>query len=357
MYKSATIALRKENDLNYITENWKAIVQPYQKPNQKLAFVQILTSFIPFFGIWALMYYSMQVSYLLTLFLAFVNAFFLVRIFIIQHDCGHQSYLASKKWNDGIGFVCSLFSAIPYKYWAKSHNFHHGHNGRLEEDIRDIGDVSLLTVNEFKALTPWQQLRYRIYRMPIVLFVFGSLYYILLHNRLPLINKDSFKAARKSLVWSNIAIVVTYIALIAIFGWQTILKIQLPILAFFGIIAVWFFYVQHQHEYSYKQWKKDWNYVLSAIKGSTYYKLPKMFQWLTGNIGIHHIHHLSSLIPNYNLQRCKDENPILQKYVTQVTFFESLKYISHKLWDEDNQKMISFNKFYKQYGKNQQQQS
>jgi omega-6 fatty acid desaturase (delta-12 desaturase) len=238
---------------------------------------------------------------------------------------------------------------IPYKYWAKSHNYHHGHNGQLEEGTRDIGDVTLYTVEEFKGMTDAQRLRYRIYRMPIILFGFGSIYYILIHNRLPKIKLNGWESARKSLLWSNLSIILLYTATIFIFGIGTFLKIQIPILAFFGVIAVWFFYVQHQHENSYKQWKKDWNYVLSAIQGSTYYKLPKLIQWLTGNIGLHHIHHLSALIPNYNLQRCMDENPVLQEYITTVTFGESLKYMSHKLWDEQQQRMITFREFYQKY--------
>ncbi len=349
MINETTTTTTAKKDLQYLMDNWQEIVKNYQIPNQKQAIWQIVTSFLPFIGVWALMYWSLSVSYFLTLALAFLNAFFVVRIFIIQHDCGHQSYFSSRKWNDAIGFFCSLFSMIPYKYWAKSHNFHHGHNGQLEEGTRDIGDVTLYTVEEFKAMSAADRLRYRIYRMPIILFGFGSIYYILIHNRLPKIKLNGWDSARKSLIWSNLSIFILYIALFLIFDVKTILLIQIPILVFFGIIAVWFFYVQHQHEEAYKQWKKDWNYVLSAIQGSTYYKLPKLVQWLTGNIGLHHIHHLSALIPSYNLQRCMDENPILQAHITTVTFGESLKYMSHKLWDEQQQRMISFKEFYNKY--------
>jgi acyl-lipid omega-6 desaturase (Delta-12 desaturase) len=339
----------KPQDLNYLMENWQQIVKQYQMPDMKKAIPQIITSFGPYILLWAVMYWSLGISYWLTLGLAFLNAFFVVRIFIIQHDCGHQSYFKSRKWNDAMGFICSMISMIPYKYWAKSHNFHHGHNGQLEEDNRDIGDVTLYTVEEFKQLTPWQQFQYRIYRMPIVLFGVGSIYYILVHNRLPLIKKTGWESARFSLLWSNLCMIAFYAAVIWAFGLSVFLKIHLPIVVFFGMIAVWFFYVQHQHEHAYKQWKENWNYVLSAIQGSTYYKLPKVMQWLTGNIGLHHIHHLSALIPNYHLQRCKDENPILQEHITTVTFFESFKYATHKLWDEQQQRMITFREFYQKY--------
>lgn len=338
----------KTQSMQYIMQNWQKIVQKYQTPNPKLATVQILNSFLPYIGLWVLMYFSLSVSYFLTLALAFLNAFFLVRIFIIQHDCGHQSFLGSRKWNDSIGFVCSIFSLIPYKYWAKSHNFHHGHNGQLEEDIRDIGDLDLLTVQEFSERSKWGRFKYRLYRNPIVLFVFGSLYYILINNRLPLIKQKGFGVAKRSLIWSNIITVGLYAGLFWLLGVK-FLKVQAPIIIFFGIIALWFFYVQHQHEFAYKHWKKNWNYVMSAIQGSTYYKLPKIMQWLTGNIGLHHIHHLSSLIPNYYLEKCKNENPVLQECVTTIGFWESLSCMFHKLWDEQQQRMITFREFYQKY--------
>ena len=335
--------------LQYIMQNWQQIVKKYQTPNPKLAASQMITSFLPFIGLWVLMYFSLEVSYFLTLGMAFLNAFFLVRIFIIQHDCGHQSFLSSRKLNNSIGFVCSLFSLIPYKYWAKSHNFHHGHNGQLEEEIRDIGDLGLLTVEEFSKLSAFGKFKYRIYRMPIVLFGVGSMYYILIHNRLPMIKEKGFELAKRSLIMSNLAVILFYTALILIFGAKTFFKIQVPIIIFFGIIAIWFFYVQHQHEHAYKHWQKNWNYVLSAIQGSTYYKLPKVVQWLTGNIGLHHIHHLSSLIPNYNLEKCKNENPVLQDCVTTIGFWESLSCMFHKLWDEQQQRMITFKEYYQKY--------
>jgi acyl-lipid omega-6 desaturase (Delta-12 desaturase) len=335
------------DSLQYIVQNWQDIVKPYQIPNTRKAIQQMLTSFLPFLALWVLMYFSLQVSYVLTLAMAFINAFFVVRIFIIQHDCGHQSFLGSKKWNDTIGFACSFVSLIPYKYWAKSHSFHHGHNGQLEEEVRDIGELNVLTVEEYSKLSFWGKVGYRIYRMPIVLFGVGSLYYILIHNRLPLIKQKGFEFAKKSLILSNLAMIAFYTVLILLLGVKTFLKIQIPIVIFFGVIAVWFFYVQHQHEHAYRQWKSNWNYVLSAIKGSTYYKLPKVVQWMTGNIGLHHIHHLSSLIPNYNLEKCKNENPILQEHVTVVGFWESLNFMFHKLWDEQQQRMITFREYRK----------
>ncbi len=335
--------MNANKEIKEVLQNWQKIVEKYQIPNTRKAIEQIITSFLPFVLIWWLMYWSLGVSYWLTLVFGIVNAFFLVRIFIIQHDCGHQSFLKSRKWNNRLGFVCSFVSLIPYRYWARSHDFHHAHNGQLE--VRDIGDIDLLTVNEYKALDNWKRLKYRIYRSPPVMFLLGPLYYLLVHNRIPFIKMKGWKQARQSLRWSNVYLFLFYLALGFVFGWKQFLLVQIPIIVFFAVIAIWFFYVQHQHEESYKQWKENWEYLLSAVRGSTYYKLPKLFQWLTGNIGLHHIHHLSSLIPNYNLERCNRENPILEKYVTVLTFRESLKCIFSKLWDENTQRMISFREF------------
>jgi acyl-lipid omega-6 desaturase (Delta-12 desaturase) len=338
------------DSFEYLKHNWKDIVKKYQVPNTKAALVQLFTTFLPFIGLWIFMYFSLNISYLLTIGLALLNAFFLVRIFIIQHDCGHQSFLKSKKANDVIGFICSGFSLIPYKYWARAHNFHHGHCGRLEEDIRDIGDMPLLTVEEFKNGSAVKKLGYRFFRMPLVLLTLGSVYYVFIHNRYSSIKQKGFEFAKKSVFISNIYMLGIYIVGMTLFGIRDFLKIHLPIVFFFSIMAFFAFYIQHQHEHAYKKWKDEWNYVMAAIKGSTYWKLPKVFQWLTGNIGIHHVHHLSSLIPNYNLQKCNDENPILQEHVTVVSFTESLKFFQNKLWDEYQDRMITFAEYYRLYG-------
>lgn len=324
-------------------KHWKEIVQKYQQPHNGKAILQMITTFLPYIGLWVLMYFVWNYSILLALLIGVVNAFFLVRIFIIQHDCGHQSFLGNSKVNDVIGYVCSVFSTIPYKYWAKVHNYHHGHSGMLE--VRDIGDIPTLTVNEYRERSAWGKLQYRIFRWPLVTFVVAPAYYLIFSNRYPIFTLNNWKKMTFSQLKNNLIILATYITLGFLLGWVKFLIIQLYIVLVFGVIAFWFFYVQHQHEESYKQWRDNWDYVVSAIKGSTYYKLPKVFQWLTGNIGIHHIHHLSSLIPNYNLEKCMKENIILNKYVTVITFWQSLKIATYKLWDEEKQKMITFAEF------------
>ncbi len=343
----------KENKEEIVNEeiiaslgNWREVLKKYQKKNPRKAAWQIITSFGPFIGLWVLMYFSLQWSTWITIGLAIINAFFMVRIFIIQHDCGHQSFLDSRKLNNAIGFVCSFFSSLPYKYWAKVHNFHHGHSGQLE--VRDVGDIPFLTVNEFKSKSKWGQFFYRIFRSPVVLFFFAPIFYLFFSNRYPFyFNFKSWKGVKRAQIRNNILITLVYALLAFLIGWKQFLIIQFSLIAIFGIIAFWFFYVQHQHEFAYKQWKENWDFVISAIRGSTYYKLPKLFQWLTGNIGFHHIHHLNSLIPNYNLEKCFRENKFLNKYVTTLTFRESLKLMKHKLWDEEREKMITFLEYYR----------
>ncbi len=319
-------------------------LRKYQVPNTRKAIIQILNSFGPFFLIWALMYKLWDVSVLAVLGLAILNAFFLVRIFIIQHDCGHRSFLQSTFWRNATGYVCSLLSFIPYFYWAKSHHFHHGHNGMLE--VRDIGDINTLTVEEYRALSPFKKVMYRVYRSPLVMFVIGPIYYIVIHNRLPLINLPDFKKEKIGLIVSNIILIGVIVTACVLLDWKKVLLTHGLVLGFFAVVAIWFFYIQHQHEEGYKHWKKNWDYMTAAIKGSSYYKLPKIMNWFTGNIAIHHIHHLNPSIPNYNLAKCVKENPWFDNYTTVITFWESLKMVNHRLWDEGTQRMISF----KEYG-------
>lgn len=325
-------------------KDWPKIVAKYQIPDRRKAYTQILNTFLPFIGLWILMYFSLSWSYWITLGLAVVNAFFMVRIFIIQHDCGHQSFLKKRRINDAIGLVCSFFSSIPYEYWSRSHSFHHAHCGQLE--VRDIGDINTLTVKEYKEMGFFKRLGYRIFRNPLVLFLFGPIYYLAVNVRFPLISLKGWKKIKWSQFYNNVYLILVYTLVAFIVGWKQFFLVHVPIVVIFAIIAIWFFYVQHQHEHTYKQWKENWEYLFSSIKGSTYYRLPKVFQWLTGNIGLHHIHHLSSKIPNYHLTRVQEENPILTQYVTTVGFWESLSFMFHHLWDEENQRMISFGKFY-----------
>ncbi len=322
------------------------VVKAYQNPDTKKAITQIITSFGPFVAVWVLMYFSLDWSLWITFALAILNAFFLVRIFIIQHDCGHQSFTKYRWLNDALGHISSIISLIPYKYWAKSHNFHHGHNGKLWEH-RDIGDVETLTIEEYEKLSKMKRLGYRIYRSAPVMFGIVPVWYMFLHHRMPLIKMKGWEKVNRSLILNNIWTVGFFALLIGLGGWKVTLLVHVPILLFFGIIAIWFFYVQHQYEEAYKEWVEKWDYITAAIKGSSFYNLPRVFHWLTGNIGYHHIHHLNPLVPNYNLAKCHNENPIFEQMATKITFLESLKCVFNHLWDEKEKRMISFNEYYR----------
>ncbi len=334
-----------DEEIKLKLRNWKEIIENYKVPNNTKAVMQIITSFLPYIGLWVLMYFSLRWSLWITFGLGLINAFFLVRIFIIQHDCGHQSFFTSKKANEIIGWICSLFSSLPFKYWAKVHNFHHAHSGQLE--TRDIGDVPFKTTEEFRQMGKWARFMYRVRRTPLVLFVISPIYYFAISNRIGMEWKSVKRINIKKFFKNNFVIAAVYVGLAWLIGWKEFFIVQFLLIFVFGIIAFWFFYVQHQHEFSYKHWKKNWNFLVSAIRGSTYYKLPKPIQWLTGNIGIHHIHHLSSSIPNYNLPKILKEHKILSEYVTVVKIKDTFKIIRSKLWDEELQKMLSFREFYR----------
>ena len=331
---------------NSIYQQLPAIVKRYQLPDSRKASIQLLNSFLPFVALWAVMYLLRDVSIWLTISLAVVNAFFLVRIFIIQHDCGHQSFTASRRANNIIGAVSSFLTFIPYKYWAKNHNYHHGHNGILDKN-RSIGDINTLTVKEFQKLSRFQKLKYMLFRSAPVLFLIGPMVYIFYNNRLPLIRLKGWKIANLSLLWNNLFLLLIHSALIFFLGWQAFVRVHFPILVAFGTIAIWFFYIQHQHEHTYKALKEKWDYLRASIQGSSYYKLPRLFHWLSGNIGYHHIHHLNSLVPNYELARCHHENPVFDQVANSLTFWQSLRCVFNKLWDEDREKMIGWREYFR----------
>ena len=244
-----------------------------------------------------------------------------------------------------MGYICSFFTSIPFKYWSRVHNHHHGHVGQLEH--RDIGDINFLTVNEFREKSFFGRLRYRMFRHPVSLFAIIPVAYLTVSNRIPFFSFKGWGKIRRSQLFNNLFLILIYLLVAFLVGWKAFLLVHIPVLFIFGIIAFWFFYVQHQHESTYMQWKEDWDHLMASIKGSTFYHLPKPFQWLTGNIGFHHIHHLNSRIPNYLLEKCAKENPILQKFVSTINFRESLQCIFANLWDEEYQRMISFKEFYK----------
>jgi omega-6 fatty acid desaturase (delta-12 desaturase) len=320
--------------------NWRKLVAQYQKPDVRKAVWQIINSFGGALLAWVLMYLSLSVGYWLTLLLALPAAGFAIRIFIIQHDCGHGSFFKSKRLNSAVGTACSLFTFTPYLYWRKSHAIHHAHHAELEE--RGIGDIWTMTVDEYRNASTWKRLTYRAFRNPFFLFVIAPAVNFIILQRFVLPGGGKWKRREQaSVLWTNLALLALYGGASWLIGWRAVLLIQLPITIISSSIGTWMFYVQHQFERTYWEHTPNWDYTLAAMHGSSYYQLPRILQWFTGNIGFHHIHHLSPRIPNYRLQDCHEQNPSLQK-VTRLTLADSLKTVFLALWEEQQQRLVPF---------------
>jgi omega-6 fatty acid desaturase (delta-12 desaturase) len=316
---------------------WKRIVTYYEKPSLKRSLWQVANTLIPYGALWYLMAQSVTVSYWITLALALPAAGFLVRVFIIFHDCGHGSFFRSRKANAVIGIITGILTFTPYYQWRHEHAIHHATSGDL--DRRGTGDVWTLTVQEYLASSRWKRCAYRLARNPVVLFGIAPICLFLVLKRFPRWKAD--RRERNSVVWTNLGILGMAAILASLLGIKTYLLIQLPVLVIAGTAGVWLFYVQHQFEGAYWARRGEWDYVAAALHGSSYYRLPKVLQWFTGNIGFHHIHHLSPGIPNYNLEKCHNADPLLQA-ATHITLLASLKSFSYRLWDEQRQKWVGY---------------
>ncbi|MBL7965746.1 MAG: fatty acid desaturase [Prolixibacteraceae bacterium] len=310
----------------------------YLTPSLGRSIWQITNTFVPYVGLWILIVYSLSVSYWLTAFLIVLAAGFLVRLFIIFHDCGHGSYFKSQKANRIVGVFFGILAFTPYDKWHNQHMRHHGTVGNL--DKRGVGDVWTMTREEYQASDKWNRLKYRIYRNPLVMFGIGSLYVFLIQNRLT--KKEMTKKEKLNVYFTNAALLLIFTVMSFAIGVGTFLIIQLSILYIAAISGLWLFYLQHQYEDVAWFRSKDWNYRTVALKGSSFVKFPKLLQWFSGNIGFHHIHHLNARIPNYYLNTCYREISVF-KEVKPVTFLMSLKSLKLRLWDEQIQKMVSFN--------------
>lgn len=319
------------------TGAWKEVVLRYQKPSVWRAVWQIVNTLGPLAAIWYLMYISLAVSWWVVIPLAIVAGAFLVRTFIIFHDCGHGSFFKSRMANDIVGFITGLLTFTPFYQWRWDHAVHHATSGHLGK--RGTGDLWTMTVREYLAASRWRQFAYRLARNPIVLFVIAPVFVLVVKQRFP--SPKANKRERDSVLWMNLAILGMAIGLSALFGVGAYLLIQLIALVAAGSAGFWLFYVQHQFEGAYWEHEEEWDYTAAALQGSSFYKLPKILQWFTGNIGYHHIHHLSSRIPNYNLQKCHEAHLIFQG-VKPVTLLSSLKSLTFRLWDEQHKKLVGF---------------
>ncbi|WP_285891335.1 fatty acid desaturase [Paenibacillus pasadenensis] len=319
------------------TKQLRQMIAPFESNDRAASIRQLLNTLPPFLLLWLAAYASLQISYALTLPIAALAAGFLIRSFIIFHDCCHGSFFRNRRANDILGTVLGILTLFPYEQWKRSHNIHHAGSGNLEK--RGIGDMWLLTVREYDAASKWTKVRYRIYRNPFVMFIVGPIALILFGYRFN--EKDVRRKERLNTYLTNAGIVLLYALAIWAVGWQAFLLVQLPIFWISGAAGIWLFYVQHQFEDSYFEHQEDWDYVKAAVEGSSFYKLPAVLQWLTGNIGFHHVHHLSPRVPNYRLQQAHEAAPPLA-HATTITLRTSLQSLRFNLWDDEARQFVSF---------------
>jgi omega-6 fatty acid desaturase (delta-12 desaturase) len=317
--------------------SWKQVIAKYQQPELVRSIWQIINTLVPYFALWVLMVLSLQVSYWLTLLLAIPAAGFMIRTFILFHDCGHGSFFKSKRANATLGIITGILTFTPYYSWRHAHAVHHATVADL--DRRGVGDVLTLTVKEYQALPGRKKLGYRLVRQPLVMFTVGSLAVFLIGHRFS--KRGDARRERWSVYWTNLALAGIITLLSFTIGLKAFILVQLPILVLGTSAGVWLFYVQHQFEGTYWARHNNWDYLTAALKGSSFYKLPRVLQWFTGNIGYHHIHHVSPRIPNYLLEKCHNAHPLFQQ-VKPLTLTSSLRSLRLRFWDEEAQKLVGF---------------
>jgi len=318
----------------------KKKMTPFEKTDTKASVRQLYNTLIPLALSWLAAYYSLAVSYWLTLPIAVITAGFVVRTFIIFHDCCHQSFFKSKLANEIVGTITGILTVVPYHQWKTTHSIHHASSSNL--DKRGIGDMWIMTVDEYAAASPWQRFMYRFYRNPLVMFGLGPIYIFLIDYRFN--RRGARRRERINTYVTNVSIVLLYALLSWAVGWEAFLLVQAPVFFFSGLAGIWLFYVQHQYEDSYFEHEEEWSYVKAAVEGSSYYKLPKVLQWFTGNIGFHHVHHLSPRVPNYRLEEAHNATPPLHM-ATTIDLRTSLKSLHFRLWDEANKRFIGFKEY------------
>lgn len=316
---------------------WRPVVAPYEVPSAARSSWQLVNTLVPFFGLLALMTWLAGRSVTATLLLAPLLAGFWVRIFIISHDCGHAAFFTSRAANSFWGGLTSFLTLIPYRYWKMEHAKHHGSSGNL--DRRGTGDIWTMTVEEYRQASRGRKLLYRLYRNPLVLFGVGPLFLFTVLYRFTL--GMGGPRERRSVLVTNLGLLAVFSLLVFLLGMKTVLLVILPAFTISAGAGVWLFYVQHQFEGVYWERDDNWDYLRQAMEGSSYYRLPRILQWFSGNIGFHHVHHLSHRIPNYNLEPCHMQNAMFQR-VPEVTFLASLKALRFRLWDEKARQLVGY---------------
>ena len=305
-------------------------------PRVRSALFDLATSVAAYLALVAAMFFATGVSYLLVLVLAIPGAGFLIRTFIVFHDCAHGSFLGSKRANATLGAVLGVILFMPFSWWRHEHAVHHATTGDL--DRRGTGDVQTLTVGEYRARNWWGRVRYRLFRNPLVMFGLGPLWVFLIGPRL--VRPGMRPRLRRSVLATDLALAVVIGGLCLLVGWGEVLIVLAPPLLLTGAAGIWLFYVQHQFEDAYWQQHDEWSFDEAALQGSSYLRLPRILQFFTGNIGLHHIHHLSARIPNYNLQAAHDACSVGP--VPTLSLMDGLRAVRLKLWDPDQQRLVTF---------------
>ena len=316
---------------------WRETLSTYRRPSARRGWLDVATSVGPYLALSVAMYWALDVSVWLTLALAIPAGGFLVRVFVVFHDCSHGSLLPSKQANIRVGTVLGLFVLSPFRRWRHDHAVHHATSGDL--DRRGVGDIVTLTITEYEERTPRGRLGYRLLRHPLVMFGFGPIVAMIIGPRI--VAKGARPRMRNSVLGTDVALAVIVGLLCWMIGWQDFLIVWAPAAMLAGSIGIWLFYVQHQFEDAYWQSGSEWSYADAALRGSSYLKLPKVLQFFTGNIGLHHVHHLDAGIPNYNLQRAHDAMPMFHDVPT-LSLRDGLAAVRLKLWDEDASRMVTF---------------
>jgi len=318
---------------------WLAVLARYRDPSLGRSVFELAATLLPFLMIWALAWWLLAYAPVASFGLALLNGVFLVRLFIIQHDCGHGAFLKQRRVQNWIGRSLGVLTLTPYAVWQRTHAIHHASHGNL--DARGIGDVTTLTVAEYQARGRFGRWLYRLYRNPVVLFVLGPAYLFLLQNRLPIGLMRAGWGYWVSAMGTNAMIALVLAALLWAGGWEAVLLIYLPCAISAATIGVWLFYVQHQFEQTHWSKGEDWQLHHAALEGSSHYVLPQPLRWLTGNIGIHHVHHLYSRIPFYRLPEVLRHHATLAE-AQRLTIAESFATVRLHLWDEARGKLVSF---------------
>lgn len=318
---------------------WRETIAPYTKPETSKALVQLMNTGLPFIAVMLAILLALHHGFLAAAILFPAGAVFLVRLFMLQHDCGHGSFFPAAWANHLLGWVLGVVTLTPYTSWRRDHAVHHASMGNL--DRRGVGDVTTLTIAEYQALPKWRRFAYRLYRNPLVMFGIGPIWLFFLSNRIPTGNPRQHWRNWLSILGTNAALAAIFIAMMLTLGPVVVLLGWLPVMVLAATIGVWLFYIQHQFEDVYWERRVNWNFRAAALTGSSFYDLPQPLRWLTANIGFHHIHHLSSKIPNYWLRKCHVENPEFQT-APRLTLLGSLKCARLALWDTENRKLVPF---------------